>query len=81
MKFSFYYFISDERVLHTEDCDTYNYQPIYGTSLVFSVSCGNDAHIALTSGPEDTEKMYEIFLGGWENQKSAIRLNKDRGKN
>ncbi|KAL7630887.1 UNVERIFIED_CONTAM: hypothetical protein RMT77_018826 [Armadillidium vulgare] len=67
-----------ERVLHTEDCDTYNYQPIYGTSLVFSVSCGNDAHIALTSGPEDTEKMYEIFLGGWENQKSAIRLNKDR---
>lgn len=67
-----------ERILNTEDCDTYNYQPIYGTSLIFSVSCGNDAHIALTSGPEDTEKMYEIFLGGWENQKSAIRLNKDR---
>ena len=54
--------------------------PVYGTSMKFSVSCPNDAHIALTSAPEDTEVMYEIFLGGWENQASAIRLNKDSGK-
>ncbi|XP_076041322.1 uncharacterized protein LOC143025481 isoform X2 [Oratosquilla oratoria] len=65
-----------DRTLMTEDSLTYIYEPAYGDTVTFSVSCGNDAHIALTSGPEDTEPMYEVFLGGWENQHSAIRLSK-----
>lgn len=72
--FQFYH----EKPIQTEDCLTYNYEPIYGTSLTFGVSCSNDAHIALSGGPEDTEQMYEIFIGGWSNGKSAIRLNKDK---
>jgi len=67
-----------ERAFKTEDCLTYNFQPFYGDDLVFTVSCGNDAHIALTSGPEKTNPMYEIFIGGWSNQKCAIRLNDDK---
>ncbi|XP_045114687.1 uncharacterized protein LOC123506555 isoform X3 [Portunus trituberculatus] len=66
----------NDRVLSTEDCLTYNFEPVYGDSITFSVACSNDAHLALTSGAEETSPMYEIFIGGWENQHSAIRLNK-----
>lgn len=61
----------------TEDCLTYNFEPIYGDTFAWSVACNNDAHLALTSGPHETTPMYEIFIGGWENQSSAIRLNKE----
>lgn len=64
----------------TEDCLTYNYQPVYGNSFTFTVTCSNDAHLALTSAAEDTDTMYEVFIGGWKNQASAIRLNKDAGE-
>nr|AAF65551.1 farnesoic acid o-methyltransferase [Panulirus interruptus] len=64
------------RDFHTEDSQAYKFEPVYGDSLTFSVSCGHDAHLALTSGPEETTPMYEVFIGGWENQHSAIRLNK-----
>lgn len=60
----------------TEDCLTYNFIPVYGDTFTFSVACSNDAHLALTSGPEETTPMYEVFIGGWENQHSAIRLSK-----
>ncbi|XP_045595456.1 uncharacterized protein [Procambarus clarkii] len=66
----------EEKKFTTEDCLTYNFIPVYGNTFEFSVACNNDAHLALTSGPEETTPMYEVFLGGWENQHSAIRLNK-----
>ncbi|XP_071526709.1 uncharacterized protein [Panulirus ornatus] len=66
----------NERRFHTEDSQTYNFEPVYGDSVTFSVSCGHDAHLALTTGPEETTPMYEVFIGGWENQHSAIRLSK-----
>ena len=69
---------SGDRMISTDDDLTYKFDQIYGDTLTFSVSCSNDAHIALTSGPEETEPMYQIFFGGWENQSSAIRLNNDR---
>jgi len=62
--------------INTEDSMTYNFVPVYGDTFNFSVSCSNDAHLALTSGAEETTPMYEIFIGGWENQHSAIRLSK-----
>ncbi|KAK3875981.1 hypothetical protein Pcinc_019193 [Petrolisthes cinctipes] len=65
-----------DKQLTTEDCLTYNFEPAYGDSVSFSVACNNDAHVALASGPEETTPMYELFIGGWENQHSAIRLNK-----
>lgn len=68
--------LTDDRTINTEDCLTYNFEPIYGDTFNFSVACSNDAHLALTSGAEETTPMYEIFIGGWENQNSAIRLNK-----
>jgi len=65
-----------EQKFTTEDCLTYNFVPAYGETFYFSVACANDAHLALCSGPEETTPMYEIFIGGWENQHSAIRLSK-----
>ncbi|XP_042864612.1 uncharacterized protein LOC122248571 isoform X2 [Penaeus japonicus] len=66
-----------EMHFQTEDCLTYNFIPVYGDTFSFSVACSNDAHLALTSGPEETSPMYEVFIGGWENQHSAIRLSKE----
>jgi len=66
----------NEREFQTEDCLTYNFEPVYGNTFTFSVACSNDAHIALASGPEETTPMYEVFIGGWENQHSAIRVSK-----
>jgi hypothetical protein len=47
-------------------------------TLTFDVKCQNDAHIALLSSEEITSPMIEIFIGGWGNQKSAIRFNQSR---
>lgn len=69
-------FTPGEIHFQTEDCLTYNFIPVYGDTFSFSVACSNDAHLALTSGPEETSPMYEVFIGGWENQHSAIRLSK-----
>ena len=38
----------------------------------------HDAHIALAPGATDEGGIIEIFLGGWEGAKSAIRLNKEK---
>jgi len=69
-----------ERELATEDKLEYVFEPLYGQTASFSVSCGHDAHIAFTTAPEmpeDGTNVYEVFLGGWENQSSAIRKNRE----
>ncbi|KAK4002256.1 C3 and PZP alpha-2-macroglobulin domain-containing protein 8 [Daphnia magna] len=69
--------------IFTDDDKEYVIRPIKGKgqgrdTLTFDVKCKNDAHIALLSSEEITTPMVEIFIGGWANQKSAIRLNQSR---
>jgi len=65
-----------DRHHESDDSLTYTWEPVYGNTYTFRVACSNDAHIALTTAPEEGEPMVEIFIGGWENQHSAIRFNK-----
>ncbi|KAF4517326.1 hypothetical protein B566_EDAN007278 [Ephemera danica] len=64
--------------LSTSNDNKYNFRPTCQGRLLFSVRAGHNAHVALTSGPRDTERMYEVFIGGWDNSKSAIRKNKTK---
>ncbi|XP_017757603.1 PREDICTED: uncharacterized protein LOC108548956 isoform X2 [Eufriesea mexicana] len=62
--------------LSTENKLEYNFYPVASGQLQFRVKTSNDAHIALTTGPQEGEPMYEVFLGGWSNSKSVIRKNR-----
>ena len=42
------------------------------------MKCSNDAHIVLLSSDVVASPMIEVFIGGWANQKSAIRLNQSQ---
>jgi len=64
--------------VQTPDSNDYTFLPLHGGSLTFDVKAQSNAHIALASGPVDEPPLYEIFLGGWDNTKSAIRLNKEK---
>ncbi|XP_030375225.1 uncharacterized protein LOC115624613 [Scaptodrosophila lebanonensis] len=64
--------------INTPDKLEYQFFPASGGVFVFQVRSAKDAHIALTTGPQESNPMYEIFLGGWDNSKSVIR--KDRQK-
>lgn len=64
--------------LSTPDKLEYQYNPVTGGSIHFTVQTPNDAHISLTEGPSDTDRMYEIFIGGWGNSKTAIRKNREK---
>lgn len=66
------------REVHTEDKLEYTFIEAPSNSLFFKVRCANDAHVALTTGPLESSPMYEIFLGGWGNQKTAIRRNREK---
>nr|QAV53822.1 farnesoic acid O-methyltransferase [Gammarus pulex] len=66
-----------ERDIATEDKLEYRYEPLYGDTFTFTVTCDHDAHLGFTMGPEHTPLMYEVFIGGWSNQNSAIRKNKE----
>ncbi|XP_065349442.1 uncharacterized protein LOC135945584 isoform X2 [Cloeon dipterum] len=69
--------------LHTEDSMDYDFQEVSTTNsscvLRFKVKVAHDAHVCLSSS-EDQEAtpIYEIFIGGWDNSKCAIR--RDRTK-
>ncbi|CAG2066734.1 unnamed protein product, partial [Timema podura] len=62
----------------TEDKLEYQFHPVSAGSLHFKVRTANDAHVALTTGPAESDPMYEIFIGGWGNAKTAIRRNRQK---
>ncbi|KAJ1522772.1 hypothetical protein ONE63_001928 [Megalurothrips usitatus] len=64
--------------VETPDRMDYTFLPVTAGSILFKVQAANDAHIALTTTPDDGEPLYEIFIGGWQNAKSAIRKNKQK---
>ena len=64
--------------LSTEDKLEYHFFPVSSGSVSFKVRTSNDAHIALTMGPQPSDPMIEIFLGGWGNTKSVIRRNRTK---
>ncbi|XP_066587914.1 uncharacterized protein [Prorops nasuta] len=64
--------------LSTEDKLQYNFYPTNSGQIQFRVKAPNDAHIALTNGPQEAEPIYEVFIGGWGNSKSVIRKNKTK---
>ncbi|XP_044734499.1 uncharacterized protein LOC123296873 isoform X1 [Chrysoperla carnea] len=64
--------------LETEDKLEYNFYPVTSGSLTFKIRAPHDAHVALTSGPAESDPMYEIFIGGWNNTKSVIRKNRTK---
>ncbi|XP_015433309.1 PREDICTED: uncharacterized protein LOC107189323 isoform X2 [Dufourea novaeangliae] len=64
--------------LTTEDKLEYKFYPVASGQLQFRVKAANDAHVALTTGPQEGNPMYEIFIGGWSNSKSVIRKNRTK---
>lgn len=64
--------------MSTDDKLEYNFFPNSSGSVQFRVRAANDAHLALTTSASESDPMYEIFLGGWGNQKSIIRKNRSK---
>ncbi|XP_063394948.1 uncharacterized protein LOC134679930 [Cydia fagiglandana] len=62
----------------TEDNLQYHFYPVSSGSVQFKVRAPNDAHIALTTNPQESDPMYEVFIGGWGNTKSVIRRNRTK---
>lgn len=62
--------------LDTVDKLEYQFYPASNGVVNFKVRAANDAHVALTSGPMESEPMLEVFIGGWKNTKSVIRKNR-----
>jgi hypothetical protein len=62
----------------TADSLQYIYRPVTSGSLNIEVRAPSNAHIALTSANHETEPMYELLLGGWENTASVIRYNRQK---
>jgi hypothetical protein len=62
----------------TVDNLQYSYRPVPEGALHIEVRAPSNAHIALTSANHETEPMYEILLGGWENTASVIRYNRQK---
>ncbi|KAI5639723.1 farnesoic acid 0-methyl transferase domain-containing protein [Phthorimaea operculella] len=66
--------------LKTTNHVKYQMYPVASGSMRFSVRAPNDAHLALTAGPYESNPCYEIIIGGWKNQKSVIRKTVDGNK-
>lgn len=62
----------------TMDNLQYSFRPVPVGGLDIEVRAPSNAHIALTSANHETEPMYEILLGGWENSASVIRYNRQK---
>jgi len=48
-------------------------------SVTFSVIANNDAHVGFFSDKKHESEVYEIVIGGWGNQRSAIRERNQGG--
>lgn len=70
--------IIDGADIATADSLQYIYRPVPAGALHIEVRAPSNAHIALTSASNETEPMYEILLGGWENTASVIRYNRQK---
>ncbi|KAL6437001.1 hypothetical protein ACFW04_004965 [Cataglyphis niger] len=70
--------MSAVNTLSTEDKLEYHFYPVTAGQIQFRVKASNDAHIALTTGPQEGDPMYEVFIGGWSNSKSVIRRNRTK---
>lgn len=64
--------------ISTPDKLEYQFHPNSTGFVQFRVRSNNDAHVALTSGPYESDPMYEVFIGGWGNSKSIIRKNRSK---
>lgn len=79
--FSFYLFnfrIISLPEFSTEDKLEYQFHPVSGGIVRFKVRAEHDAHLALTTGPAESDPMIEVFLGGWKNTKSVVRKNRTK---
>lgn len=56
----------------------YQFHPVAGGIVRFKVRAAHDAHLALTTGPQESDPMIEVFIGGWSNAKSVIRKNRTK---
>ena len=54
---NYYNFIA---ALTTEDKLEYNFYPVSGSQIQFRVKGPNDAHVALTTGPNESDPMWEV---------------------
>ncbi|XP_023289355.1 uncharacterized protein LOC105697458 isoform X2 [Orussus abietinus] len=70
--------LTELNALSTEDKLEYNFYPVSSGQVQFRIKAPNDAHIALTTGPNEGDPMYEVFIGGWGNAKSVIRKNRTK---
>jgi hypothetical protein len=69
--------------VQTEDSMDYSFHEASPSSskctLRFKVKAAHDAHVCLSSSDEqDATPIIEVFIGGWDNSKCAIR--RDRTK-
>ncbi|XP_055683680.1 C3 and PZP-like alpha-2-macroglobulin domain-containing protein 8 isoform X2 [Lutzomyia longipalpis] len=62
----------------TEDKLEYRFYPVTNRLVNFKIRAPNDAHLALTTGPAESDPMIEVFIGGWKNTKSVIRKNRTK---
>lgn len=64
--------------MDTEDKLEYRFYPVTNRIVNFKIRAPNDAHLALTTGPAESDPMIEVFIGGWKNTKSVIRKNRTK---
>lgn len=64
--------------LKTKDDLVYKYHAVRAGALFIEVKAQSNAHVALTDAKKETNPMYEIMLGGWENTASVIRYDRKK---
>ncbi|KAK9497352.1 hypothetical protein O3M35_004685 [Rhynocoris fuscipes] len=64
--------------IQTDDKLEYKFIPNTTQALKFKVKAANDAHVCITQAPHEGNPIYEIFIGGWNNSKIAIRKNGEK---
>lgn len=64
--------------LKTKDELVYKYHAVRAGALFIEVKAQSNAHVALTDAKKETNPMYEVMLGGWENTASVIRYDRKK---